>query len=105
MRLSVRRIGAPDPGRVAGACGVRLATVTASSSPAERLDSAEARAAAEIDPAGFVDSPDTLPGRTETVELWPFSQGEIDGAPDGFIDAVFDGPTPQHSSNPHRTAV
>jgi len=33
--------------------------------------------------------PDTLPGRTETIELWPFSQGEIDGAQDGFIDAVF----------------
>jgi uncharacterized protein len=23
--------------------------------------------------------PDTLPGRTETIELWPFSQGEIGG--------------------------
>ncbi len=33
--------------------------------------------------------PDTLPGRTETVELWPFSQGEIDGLPDGFVDAAF----------------
>lgn len=33
--------------------------------------------------------PDTLPGRTETIELWPFSQGEIDGAPDGFVDAAF----------------
>jgi predicted AAA+ superfamily ATPase len=33
--------------------------------------------------------PDTLPGRMETIELWPFSQGEIDEAPDGFIDAVF----------------
>jgi predicted AAA+ superfamily ATPase len=33
--------------------------------------------------------PDTLPGRMETVELWPFSQGEIDGEPDGFIEAVF----------------
>jgi predicted AAA+ superfamily ATPase len=33
--------------------------------------------------------PDTLPGRMETIELWPFSQGEIDAAPDGFIDAVF----------------
>jgi hypothetical protein len=32
---------------------------------------------------------DTLPGRTETVELWPFSQGEIDGVQDGFIDAAF----------------
>lgn len=112
------------------------------------LDSAEARAAAEVDPSGFVDSPDvlvideiqrvpelllaikervdtdprpgrflltgsarvlglralpdTLPGRTETVELWPFSQGEIDGSPDGFIDAVFDGPTPRHSSTVSR---
>jgi predicted AAA+ superfamily ATPase len=34
--------------------------------------------------------PDTLPGRTETIELWPFSQGEIDGAPDRFIDALFE---------------
>jgi uncharacterized protein len=25
----------------------------------------------------------------ETIELWPFSQGEIDEAPDGFIDAIF----------------
>lgn len=33
--------------------------------------------------------PDALPGRTETIELWPFSQGEIDGAPDGFVDAAF----------------
>jgi len=33
--------------------------------------------------------PDALVGRNETVELWPFSQGEIDGAPDGFVDAVF----------------
>jgi predicted AAA+ superfamily ATPase len=33
--------------------------------------------------------PDALPGRMETIELWPFSQGEIDEAPDGFIDAIF----------------
>jgi hypothetical protein len=33
--------------------------------------------------------PDALPGRSETIELWPLSQGEIDGAPDGFIDAAF----------------
>lgn len=33
--------------------------------------------------------PDTLPGRMETVELWPFSQGEIDGEPDQFVDDVF----------------
>lgn len=33
--------------------------------------------------------PDSLPGRMETVELWPLSQGEIDSASDGFIDAAF----------------
>jgi predicted AAA+ superfamily ATPase len=33
--------------------------------------------------------PDSLPGRSETVELWPLSQGEIDGEPDGFVDAAF----------------
>lgn len=33
--------------------------------------------------------PDALPGRSETVELWPLSQGEIEGAPDGFVDAAF----------------
>ncbi|WP_322768260.1 ATP-binding protein [Frankia sp. Cr1] len=33
--------------------------------------------------------PDALPGRSETVELWPLSQGEIDDAPDGFVDAAF----------------
>ncbi|MGH3662066.1 MAG: ATP-binding protein [Micromonosporaceae bacterium] len=32
---------------------------------------------------------DALPGRTETTELWPLSQGEIDGEPDGFVDAAF----------------
>jgi hypothetical protein len=35
----------------------------------------------------------------ETIELWPLSQGEIDGAPDGFVDAVFaQGPDLRHSS-------
>jgi predicted AAA+ superfamily ATPase len=48
---------------------------------------------------GLRDLPDTLPGRMETVELWPFSQGEIDGAPDGFVDAVFRlGPDVRHES-------
>jgi uncharacterized protein len=47
--------------------------------------------------------PDTLPGRAETIELWPFSQGEIDGTPDGFIDAVFDvGADLSHSSEVSR---
>ena len=25
----------------------------------------------------------------EIIELWPFSQGEIDHSPDAFIDAAF----------------
>jgi uncharacterized protein len=33
--------------------------------------------------------PDALPGRSETIELWPLSQGEIDSELDGFVDAVF----------------
>ncbi|MQA93248.1 MAG: DUF4143 domain-containing protein [Streptosporangiales bacterium] len=44
--------------------------------------------------------PDTLPGRSETIELWPFSQGEIDDKPDGFIDAVFaKGASLRHNSD------
>ncbi|TYB58000.1 ATP-binding protein, partial [Microbispora tritici] len=43
--------------------------------------------------------PDTLPGRMETIELWPFSQGEIDGTPDGFVDVVFaEGENLRHTS-------
>ena len=43
--------------------------------------------------------PDALPGRMETVELWPFSQGEIDGRRDRFVDALFtDGEKVGHSS-------
>jgi len=38
---------------------------------------------------GLSSLPDALPGRSETVELFPLSQGEIEGAPDGFIDAAF----------------
>jgi predicted AAA+ superfamily ATPase len=38
---------------------------------------------------GLHDIPDLLPGRTETIELSPLSQGEIDGSPDGFVEAVF----------------
>lgn len=34
--------------------------------------------------------PDLLPGRSETIELWPLSQGEIDRTSDRFIDAVFE---------------
>ena len=43
--------------------------------------------------------PDALPGRMETIELWPFSQGEIDATPDRFVDAVFSlGPDLSHTS-------
>ncbi|MGN9842136.1 ATP-binding protein [Nonomuraea sp. H19] len=38
---------------------------------------------------GLRDLPDALPGRTESIELWPLSQGEIDNAPDGFVGHVF----------------
>lgn len=34
---------------------------------------------------GLRSLPDALPGRSETVELWPLSQGEN---PDGFVDAA-----------------
>jgi predicted AAA+ superfamily ATPase len=48
---------------------------------------------------GMVAAPDALPGRMETVELWPFSQGELDDQPDGFIDAIFAlGPDLRHES-------
>jgi uncharacterized protein len=48
---------------------------------------------------GLRDLPDTLPGRMETIELWPFSQGEIDSAPDGFTEAAFRlGPAIRHES-------
>jgi predicted AAA+ superfamily ATPase len=43
--------------------------------------------------------PDALPGRMETIELWPLAQGEIDGKPDGFVDAIFHlGPGLRHDS-------
>jgi predicted AAA+ superfamily ATPase len=48
---------------------------------------------------GLAGAPDALPGRMETVELWPFSQGELDGEPDGFVDAIFAaGPELRHES-------
>jgi len=48
---------------------------------------------------GMVAAPDALPGRMETVELWPFSQGELDSEPDGFVDAIFTlGPELRHES-------
>jgi predicted AAA+ superfamily ATPase len=47
--------------------------------------------------------PDALPGRMEVIELWPFSQGEILGGPDRFVDAAFrHGPRIDHSSELRR---
>lgn len=47
--------------------------------------------------------PDALPGRMEVIELWPFSQGEVNGCPDRFVDAAFrHGPDIQHSSQQRR---
>lgn len=48
--------------------------------------------------------PDALPGRMETIELWPLSQGEIDEKPDGFVDAAFAlGPRLHHVSSESRS--
>jgi predicted AAA+ superfamily ATPase len=47
--------------------------------------------------------PDALPGRMETIELWPLSQGEIDERPDGFVDAIFElGPSLRNDSQENR---
>src|SRR5258706_13632261 len=39
--------------------------------------------------SGLRDIPDLLPGRSETIELYPRPQGEIDRCPDGFVAAAF----------------
>jgi predicted AAA+ superfamily ATPase len=35
---------------------------------------------------------DSLAGRMEVIELWPLSQGELEGRRESFVDALFDGP-------------
>lgn len=46
---------------------------------------------------------DALPGRMETIELWPLSQGEIDVRRDRFVDAAFTlGPDLRHESEETR---
>ncbi|WP_026211972.1 ATP-binding protein [Longispora albida] len=48
---------------------------------------------------GLRSLPDALPGRMEVIELWPFSQGELSGGPDRFVDAAFaHGPGIDYSS-------
>lgn len=39
---------------------------------------------------------ESLAGRVRFVDLWPLSQGEIDGAPDGFVDVAFSDPSSLH---------
>lgn len=38
---------------------------------------------------------DALPGRVEYLTLWPFSQGELRGVRERFIDRLFDGHVPE----------
>lgn len=49
---------------------------------------------------------DALPGRMQIVELWPLTQGEIEGSPDRFVDAMFEpGPLPALPSGPGRAEI
>lgn len=43
---------------------------------------------------------DALPGRVEYLTLWPFSQGELHGAWETFIDGLFAGRFPRASGMP-----
>ncbi|MGD9753041.1 MAG: ATP-binding protein [Acidimicrobiia bacterium] len=40
---------------------------------------------------GLRSLPDALVGRTETIELWPFAQAEIEGSRPDFVDALLRG--------------
>ena len=51
---------------------------------------------------GLRNLPDALPGRMETIELWPLSQGEIDAQPEGLIEALFNGVEVRHDSEETR---
>jgi predicted AAA+ superfamily ATPase len=53
---------------------------------------------------GLRSVPDALPGRMETIELWPLSQGEIDDRPDGFVESMFhSGPDLAYESSENRS--
>jgi predicted AAA+ superfamily ATPase len=45
-----------------------------------------------------LENPESLAGRIERVPMWPFSQGELVGQRERFIDALFDN-DPPHISN------
>lgn len=42
---------------------------------------------------------ETLAGRIERFELWPFSQGELAGSRETFLDLLLDAAVPSHSSS------
>lgn len=46
---------------------------------------------------GFADA---LVGRIEIIELWPFSQGELSGVVDSFINQIFDDHSPDLKPSP-----
>ncbi len=49
---------------------------------------------------------DSLAGRMRIVTLWPLSQGEIDGEPPGFVEALFDAaPLPRVEGTLDRIAL
>ena len=43
---------------------------------------------------------ESLAGRMEIATLWPFSQGELEGMREGFIDAVFSNNLPRQADRP-----
>lgn len=43
---------------------------------------------------------DALPGRVDYLTLWPFSQGELAGAPEQLLPRLFDGQVPELSDAP-----
>jgi uncharacterized protein len=43
-------------------------------------------------------APDSLAGRIERIHMWPFSQGELAGRREQFIDALFDNDPPRISA-------
>ena len=46
--------------------------------------------------------PDAIPGRMETIELWPLSQGEIDTRKEGLVEALFTGDPINYTSQTDR---
>ncbi len=73
------------------------ATVDADTRPGRFLLTGSARV------LGMRGLPDALPGRMETIELWPLSQGEIEETTDRFVDSAFEiGPELRHTSSEDR---